>query len=113
MLVGDLQELPFIDGAFDLVWNSSTLEHFDNTRIVLRQMQRVARHGGYLFVGVPYLFGPLGFQRWIAKTRMGVWLGTVFDREELHNLFSSEGLRVVKSQTYFFRFFIGILAQKL
>ena len=109
----NLYKLPFDEKTFDLVWNSSTLEHFDDHRAVLKQMERVTRRGGYVFVGVPYLYGPLFFQRWIAKTRIGVWLGTVFDRKKLCDLFSSAGLRVVGIRVYFFHFFIGILGQKL
>ncbi len=113
MLVGDLHALPFGDEVFDLVWNSSTLEHFDNPATVLKQMKQITRRGGYIFVGVPYLYGPLGFQRWIARTRVGIWLGTVFNKKQLYPLLSSDGFRIVKIRTYFFHFFIGILAQKI
>lgn len=110
--VADIFRLPFADGAFDLVWNSSTLEHLGRTEQALAEMARVVRPGGYLFTGVPFAYGPLGFQKWIANTSTGVWIGTVFDRPTLEGLIRQTGLQPCDSITYFFRFFIGILAQK-
>lgn len=110
--VADLYHLPFADGTFDLVWNSSTLEHLERTSDVLAEMARVTRSGGYVFTGVPYVYGPLGFQKWIADTAAGVWIGTVFDRPKLETYIRNAGLVPVDSLVYFFRFFIGVLAQK-
>lgn len=110
--VADIFRMPFADGAFDLVWNSSTLEHLGRTEQALAEMARVVRPGGYLFTGVPFAYGPLGFQKWIANTGAGVWIGTVFDRPTLEGLVRQTGLQPCDSMIYFFRFFIGILAQK-
>jgi ubiquinone/menaquinone biosynthesis C-methylase UbiE len=110
--IADIFRLPFADGSFDLVWNSSTLEHLGHTQQALAEMARVVRPGGYLFTGVPFIYGPLGFQKWIAQTGIGVWIGTVFDRSTLEGLIRETGLQPCDSMIYFFRFFIGILAQK-
>ena len=112
VVVGDLYCLPFIDGVFDLVWSSSTLEHLERPQVVLAEMKRVAKPQGKLFVGVPYKYGPLGFQRWISTTRIGVWLGPVFDRRGLRIMMAQLGLSPEECVLYFFRFFVGILAQK-
>lgn len=112
VVVADLYELPFAADVFDLVWNSSTLEHLTNTCAALREMQRVTRRGEYIFVGVPYVYGPLGLQQWIAKTRAGMWIGQVFDGNTLHSTLSGLGLHVTELHTYFFRFFVGVLARK-
>lgn len=109
---GDLLHLPFADGSFDLVWNSSTLEHLDQPLDALREMARVTRAGGCVFVGVPYASGPLGFQRWIADTPVGVWIGPVFSVRKLEALMQAAGLTVKSSRVYFLGLFIGVLAEK-
>jgi ubiquinone/menaquinone biosynthesis C-methylase UbiE len=111
-VTGDLGHIPFADETFDLVWNSSTLEHLPDPLAALREMARVTRRGGCVFVGVPYIAGPLGFQRFIADTSAGVWIGTVFSRAQLAALMESAGLQPRASLTYFLRFFIGIAAAK-
>jgi ubiquinone/menaquinone biosynthesis C-methylase UbiE len=108
----DLLFLPFRDESIDLTWNSSTLEHIPNPSSALAEMQRVTRQGGTVFVGVPNLYGPLGFQRWIAETAVGVWIGTTFNRRELTAMLARAGLNPLDHIFYFFRFFVGVLAQK-
>ena len=112
VVVADLYHLPFPPESFDLVWNSSTLEHLDDMEAALAQMERVTRTGGHLFIGVPYLYGPLGFQRWIPQTGVGIWIGTVFSRSELVARLERLGLQIVAGTLYFFRFFVGSLARK-
>jgi ubiquinone/menaquinone biosynthesis C-methylase UbiE len=111
-VVANLTALPFRAESIDLVWNSSTLEHLPDARPALIEMRRVARPHGHVFVGVPYANGPLGFQRWIARTGAGIWIGTVFSRMRLDALLRQAGLRSSDSMTYFLRFFIGIMAVK-
>lgn len=111
-VAGDMFHLPFADGSFDLVWNSSTLEHLSRPHDALREMARVTRRGGHVFVGVPYASGPLGFQRWISDTSAGIWIGTVFSRTALETTLRAAGLQPRDTLTYFLRFFIGVLAQK-
>jgi SAM-dependent methyltransferase len=111
-VVADLRNLPFRGESIDLTWNSSTLEHLESPEAALAEMTRVTRQGGKLFVGVPNLYGPLGFQRWIAKSAAGVWIGTVFHRGELTTLLRDAGLNPLDSIFYFFRFFVGVLARK-
>jgi ubiquinone/menaquinone biosynthesis C-methylase UbiE len=108
----DLLHLPFRDECIDLTWNSSTLEHIPDPRSALGEMQRVTKRGGTVFVGVPYLYGPLGFQRWIADSAVGVWIGTTFNRSELSAMLARAGLNPFDHIFYFFRFFVGVLAQK-
>ncbi|MBI3087361.1 MAG: class I SAM-dependent methyltransferase [Candidatus Omnitrophica bacterium] len=108
----DLYRLPFRSGVFDLVWSSSTLEHLAAPASALEEMQRVTKDGGYLFVGVPARRGPLGFQPWIKRTRVGVWLGPVFSRAELLVLMAQQGLRPVSMLAYGWGCFVGVLARK-
>jgi len=112
VVIGDLYSLPFKMGLFDLVWNSSTLEHLAAPDRALAEMTRVAGQKGYIFVGVPYRGGPLGFQPWIKDHRLGVWIGAVFSRGELIGQIQQARLEPVETICYFFRFFIGVLARK-
>jgi SAM-dependent methyltransferase len=111
-VVANLYDLPFAAETFDLAWNSSTIEHLDQPELAVAEMRRVTRGDGCIFVGVPYRRGPLGFQRWIAATSAGVWIGSVFGREELSDLVVRLGLRPVDTQSYCFGFFIGLLARR-
>ena len=108
----DVYRLPFRSGTFDLVWNSSTLEHLEASREALAEMRRVTKEGGWVFIGVPYRCGPLGFQPWIKRTAFGAWIGPVFDRATLIRMVSEHGLIPLTVTTYFFHCFIGIVARK-
>jgi SAM-dependent methyltransferase len=112
VVVGDLHHLPFAPGAFDLVWNSSTFEHLERRDRILAEMTSVTRPGGRVFVGVPYRQGPLWFQSDIARTGVGIWLGTVFSRHELARILERHHLRPLHTLIYFVRFFVGIMARK-
>jgi SAM-dependent methyltransferase len=111
-VVADVRYLPFPAGTFDLVWNSSTFEHLDGQDRVLDEMATMVRRRGQVFVGVPYRRGPLCFQREIARTALGLWLGPVWTREELSRALGRHGLQPIGMLTYFIRFFIGLLALK-
>ncbi len=110
-VVGDLSCMPFRDGVFDLVFNSSTVEHLDDPGVAVGEMQRVCARDGYVFVGVPYAWGPLAFQPLIARSKVGVWLGTVFGREGLNRMLREGGLSPVAHWRYFWNFFIGAIAR--
>ena len=88
------------------------MEHIPHPPSALAEMNRVTKRGGTVFVGVPNLYGPLGFQRWIADTAVGVWIGTTFNRGELTAMLARSGLNPLDHIFYFFRFFVGVLAQK-
>lgn len=111
-VVADMCCLPFRDEIVDLAWNSSTVEHLPDPLCALKEMSRVTRKGGFVFVGVPYLYGPLGFQAWIPDTPAGLWIGTVFDERRLAGVLREAGLAPIDGIRYFFRFFIGLLARK-
>lgn len=112
VVLGDMRRMPFRSDAFDVVWNNSTVEHLAQPTEALAEMRRVTREGGHVFVGVPYQFGPLGFQRLIARTRVGVWIGPVFNRAALRRLVLAQGLQPVDSVVYCAACFIGLLAHK-
>ncbi len=112
VVVGDLRRMPFVAGAFLLVFNSSTVEHVAEPGAALREMQRVCDPQGRVFVGVPYSRGPLALQPLIRNTLVGRWLGPVFSRKALHAMLSAAGLRPIASIRYFWSFFVGTVAAK-
>ncbi len=51
---GDVRNLPFEDGFFDGYWSLGVIEHFyQGYGPILREMARVLRGGGYLFLTFP------------------------------------------------------------
>ena len=109
---GDLFRLPFKPGAFDLVWNNSTLEHIHEKRRVVCEMVRVTKSGGRIFVGLPYARGPLMIQPWIADTRLCKKIGRLCDEQSLTIDMEGTGVTVEKFTTFFYRAFLGCLARK-
>lgn len=112
LVAGDLYCLPFRTGVFDLVWNSSTLEHLEEPDRALAEMSRVAAQRGYVFVGVPYRWGLLGLQRWIKNTTLGLWLGSASSCRELIRMMDQCWLQPVDTILYCFGLFVGVLARK-
>jgi len=53
---GDVRDLPFENESFDGYWSLGVIEHFwDGYEPIAREMHRVLRPGGYLFLTFPYL----------------------------------------------------------
>ncbi len=111
-VIADLNQLPFKSASFDLVWNSSTLEHLEDPLPALLEISRLIKEGGHIFIGVPNLHGPLGVQRLIPQTSAGVWIGTVFNHEALNKLLQSAGFYEKAFLKYFYSFFIGVFGEK-
>jgi len=51
--VSDLENVPYPDGHFDLVFTSDTIEHVLRPHKVIRELCRLTRPGGHLFISVP------------------------------------------------------------
>jgi SAM-dependent methyltransferase len=112
-VAGDLAALPFRTAAFDLVWNSSTLEHVRALQEACCEMARVARPNRYVFIGVPYRRGPLAFQPAIASTSLGQWIGRTFSGHTLAQVMRKAGLEPLEARHYFLRVFVGVLARRV
>jgi SAM-dependent methyltransferase len=111
-VIADLDKLPFKSAVFDLVWNSSTMEHLVDPLPALMEFSRLVKDKGLIFIGVPYLHGPLGIQKLIPHTKFGIWIGSVFDHESLRKLLLAAGFRGDVFHQYFMNFFIGIFGEK-
>lgn len=73
-LVASVDALPYEDSYFDMVLCNHVLEHLQSPNIALKELRRVTRQGGIIFIGVPNegcFFARLRnyiFQRNILKT---------------------------------------------
>lgn len=54
VVVGTGERLPFADGRFDVVHCYSTLEHVADAAATVREMVRVLRRGGHLYIHTPH-----------------------------------------------------------
>ncbi len=66
---GDAQVLPFADELFDIVVSCETIEHVPDVRGALREMCRVARAGGKLFLTTPNYANLMGLYDLYARVR--------------------------------------------
>lgn len=55
-IFADVYNLPFEDNSFDTAVLTSVIEHLENPREALREINRVLKPGGQLFVSWPFLY---------------------------------------------------------
>ncbi len=81
-----IHDIPVADGHFDGVICNAVLEHVANPVEVVREIHRVLKPGGYLYLVVPFLqpehLDPTDFQR--------------YTKDGLRKLVTDEGFEVVK-----------------
>lgn len=65
----DAQNLPYADHAFDLVISCETIEHLEDPLAALREMARVTRPGGSLFLTTPNYANFMGLYEIYAAVR--------------------------------------------
>jgi 2-polyprenyl-3-methyl-5-hydroxy-6-metoxy-1,4-benzoquinol methylase len=68
-LVQDIQSLEFPADSFDTVISCETIEHVPNPRRALRELSRVLRPGGRLFLTCPNYLNLLGLYRIYLRAR--------------------------------------------
>lgn len=56
-LVGSVEKIPSKDSRFDLLICQEVLEHVENPYVALREMHRVLKPSGKLFLQVPFIIG--------------------------------------------------------
>ncbi len=54
-LVTDATKLPIKDGSVDMVVTESTLEHIPDAELAIKEICRVVKPGGYVYVSIPFL----------------------------------------------------------
>lgn len=55
-IIGDIHNLPLADNSYDAIICSAVLEHVENPIQAFKEMYRVLKSGGYLYVYVPFLY---------------------------------------------------------
>lgn len=55
-IIGDIHNLPLADKSYDAIICIAVLEHVENPIQAFKEMFRVLKPGGYLFVYVPFLY---------------------------------------------------------
>ena len=54
-IVADAARLPFKDNSLHMLISESTLEHARNAEEVIREMRRVVRPGGFIYISIPFV----------------------------------------------------------
>ncbi len=67
----DAQKLPYADGSFDIVISCETIEHVADPVSALREMFRVCRVNGSLYLTTPNYFNAMGLYLIYARARHG------------------------------------------
>jgi ubiquinone/menaquinone biosynthesis C-methylase UbiE len=69
LVQGDLQRLPFTDGAFDALVCCETIEHVPHVQAAVCELWRVTRPGGKLFLTTPNYLNFMGLYELYALAR--------------------------------------------
>ena len=69
LVQGDAQSLPFAGNSFDILVSCETIEHLPEVQSALREMFRVTRPGGKLFLTTPNYFNFMGLYEIYARFR--------------------------------------------
>ncbi len=112
LVIGDIYHPPFSPGSFDLVWNSSSVEEVADPAAAIRSMAALAKSGGYVYVGVPNILGPMGLCHLLPHSGWRKWLGKPYRGAQLDILLTACGLTVEAGVTYLAGCLIGRLARK-
>lgn len=65
----DAQNLPYAQDSFDAIISCETIEHLPDPGAALREMSRVVRSGGTLFLTTPNYFNLMGLYNLYARAR--------------------------------------------
>lgn len=111
--VGNILLSPFVDNSFDLVYNSSTIEHISDWETAFSEMVRICKPGGIIFIGIPLKYGPLfPFSLLPRNSNLAIWIGQFIPHQDIILFADHLNLKPVGELFYFYRFFRGYLFKK-
>ncbi len=92
LLLGDMRCLPVRDGALDGLWVCASFLHIPkhDAPAVLKELRRVLRPGGVLFISIKRGLG----QRWITHGSGGQRFFVFYQEDELDALLAATGFAV-------------------
>jgi SAM-dependent methyltransferase len=79
--VGDLADLPYGDGEFDLVFSKFVFEHLERPLRVLRELRRVMKPGAHLLIHTPNRWHYVPIGAILTPTRFHIWYVGKLGRE--------------------------------
>lgn len=94
---GDVRKLPIEDNYFDIIFSFGLIEHFLRPEIILKELLRVLKPGGKIFLSVPNKYSSHTISRLILKI-LGKWdLGREYsyDKKSLIKLFKNQHMEVL------------------
>jgi ubiquinone/menaquinone biosynthesis C-methylase UbiE len=96
LVEGDAGRLPFVDGAFDFVTCTETLEHLADERMATNELVRVLKRGGRLVVSVPDLLPDLMMLKLSEYYRTDPWgHKRLYTRKRIVSELEAAGVRVL------------------
>jgi SAM-dependent methyltransferase len=105
-VVGDVRNLPFVDGSVDAIYSMGTIEHFDETESAVAEMARVLKAGGRAIVGVPNRYDPFLRPLLVAALDAvglyGYGYEKSYSRRALRRMLERAGLTVVAETAILF-----------
>lgn len=55
LVCGDILKMPFKGSSFDLIYGGGVLEHFKDTSLAVKQLHRVLKENGHVFLTIPFV----------------------------------------------------------
>jgi len=69
---GDIRAMPFKNNSFDAIISAGIVEHVPETDKTIKELSRVLKKGGYLFIHVPHQISAFTLVKIIRKS-LGLW----------------------------------------
>lgn len=101
---GLAEELPFEDGAFDIVTALDVVEHLDDDMAGLAEMYRVVKKGGFALVFVPAFMWLWGVQDDVSNHRIR------YTKKQIIGRLENAGFEIERATYANITFFLPILA---
>lgn len=99
--VARIEKLPFPDKTFDAIYCAEVIEHIYDTEVAIKELNRVLKKDGYLFLSTPYhgflknlILILFGFEKHFNPSGPHV---RFFTRNSLQKLLENNGFKVQKT----------------